>query len=41
MTMAKDLQITTDKVNDNQTKLTVKVPVEQIQNKVEDRKSVV
>lgn len=35
--MAKDLQITTDKVNDNQTKLTVKVPVEQIQNKVEGR----
>ncbi|SJM66821.1 trigger factor [Psychrobacter piechaudii] len=35
--MAKDLQITTNKVNDNQTQLTVKVPVEQIQNKVEGR----
>lgn len=35
--MAKDLQITTSKVNDNQTQLTVKVPVEQIQNKVESR----
>ena len=35
--MAKDLQVTTNKVNDNQTQLTVKVPVEQIQNKVEGR----
>ncbi|WP_296403121.1 trigger factor [Psychrobacter sp.] len=35
--MAKDLQITTNKVNENQTQLTVKVPVEQIQNKVEGR----
>ncbi|AWT48344.1 trigger factor [Psychrobacter sp. YP14] len=35
--MAKDLQVTTSKVNDNQTQLTVKVPVEQIQNKVEGR----
>ncbi|WP_019672407.1 trigger factor [Psychrobacter lutiphocae] len=35
--MAKDLQVTTNKVNDNQTQLTVKVPVEQIQNQVESR----
>lgn len=35
--MAKDLQVTTNKVNDNQTQLTVKVPVEQIQSKVEGR----
>lgn len=35
--MAKDLQITTNKLSENQTQLTVKVPVEQIQNKVEGR----
>ena len=35
--MAKDLQVTTNKLSDNQTQLTVKVPVEQIQNKVEGR----
>ncbi len=35
--MAKDLQITTNKTSDNQTQLNVKVPVEQIQNKVEGR----
>ena len=35
--MATDLQITTNKVSENQTQLTVKVPVEKIQNKVEGR----
>ena len=35
--MATDLQVTTNKVSDNQTQLTVKVPVEKIQNKVEGR----
>lgn len=35
--MATDLQVTTNKVADNQTQLTVKVPVEKIQNKVEGR----
>ena len=35
--MATDLQVTTNKVADNQTQLTVKVPVEKIQNKVDGR----
>ncbi|WP_227429155.1 trigger factor [Psychrobacter sp. I-STPA6b] len=35
--MATDLQVTTNKVSDNKTQLTVKVPVEKIQNKVEGR----
>ena len=35
--MATDLQVTTNKLSDNQTQLTVKVPVEKIQNKVNGR----
>ena len=35
--MATDLQVTTNKVSDHSTQLTVKVPVEKIQNKVEGR----
>ena len=35
--MATDLQVTTNKLSNKETQLTVKVPVEKIQNKVEGR----
>ena len=35
--MATDLQITTNKLSNEETQLTVKVPVEKIQRKVEGR----